>query len=450
MKMSHDKLKSSVTSYLSIATLVLLLGTIFFTINRAMQEQRLQSNAAAITPSFYPLAPCPTCTDPSQPPVTEGVNPSQGATTPSGSEINPGPITEPCTAGAASIAHGRSKHHKHHGGVSGFMEALMKFFMELINMLLKLFGGSPIEIPSDGNPLPTDNPESPNVPTDQPTNENPNPEPCTPNQEPTNAPTEPTNEPEPSAVVPSTGVNPSGVVPSPGAGTGDPTTATCGGTANTPSSPVTGYTVKKCEDFNGTGTPSGWSLYDNGSGGTTVVGKGRLAEQCIFGNGMVTLKQDASGATCGMSSDFASKYGYWEARMRTYTTGTGGGSAPHPVMLLWPDTGSWSDGELDWVETDIGDDGIGVFFHCTTGDPSQNCYHTSHKVDITQWHTYGFEWTATTLKGFVDGQEIYSTDGAGGNPSVSMHETLQLDNNTGQMPPKPGNMEVDWVHMYTK
>jgi hypothetical protein len=147
---------------------------------------------AIITPSYYPLAPCPTCVDPSQPPVGGVTNvPSGTVVNPSGAITNPSPSTDPCETGSASIAtNGKSKHWHHGGGISGFMEAIIKFFIELINLILKLLGGSPIQVPSDGNPLPTNNPESPGEPstpanpTTPPVNQNPNPEPCAPTEGP--------------------------------------------------------------------------------------------------------------------------------------------------------------------------------------------------------------------------------------------------------------------------
>ncbi len=227
---------------------------------------------------------------------------------------------------------------------------------------------------------------------------------------------------------------------------GDTTTPTCESSASSPTAPLTGYRLTKCEDFNGTTIPSGWSAY-NGGGGDTVVGAGRKQEQCTVGGGILVQTQNTDGATCGMTSNFAQKYGFWEVKMRAYSTGSGG-SAPHPVLILWPDTDVWADGELDYFESDIGE-GMGVFLHCV-GNPSANCYHTTHNVDVSQWHVYGFEWTATGFKGFVDGQQIYETGGNGSNPNVSMHQTIQLDNLTGQTPVSPAKMEVDWVHMYSK
>lgn len=225
-----------------------------------------------------------------------------------------------------------------------------------------------------------------------------------------------------------------------------PTTATCGGSANTPTAPLGSYAIKSCEDFNGSGIPSGWSAY-NGGGGDTVVGAGRKPGQCTVGNGVLVQTQNSDGATCGMSHSHSQRYGLWEVRMRAYSTGSSG-SAPHPVLIVWPDT-EWEDGELDYFETDLGDPDMSVFLHCV-GNPSKNCYSTSKAVDYTQWHTYSFEWTSAGFKGFIDGVQFYSTGPSGADMPVPGHQTIQLDNLSGDTPVKSGKMEVDWVHIYGK
>jgi hypothetical protein len=242
---------------------------------------------------------------------------------------------------------------------------------------------------------------------------------------------------------------PGGTAPAPGGTNISPapgqTAGTCGGSANTPNAPITGYTIKKCEDFtNGFGAFSGYS----GGGDGTVVGRGRVAGQCTAANGILTLTQNADGATCGGSmSSFSQKYGYWETKMKAYTTGTSG-SAPHPVLITWPDAENWPvGGENDYLETDIGDTEVGVFLHCPT-NAGGNCFHASKALDMAQWHVYGFEWTPTSMTGYIDGQLWYTTSGI--NPAGAMHQTIQLDNLTGKTPVKSGKMEVDWVHMYSK
>ena len=104
---------------------------------------------------------------------------------------------------------------------------------------------------------------------------------------------------------------------------------------------------------------------------------------------------------------------------------------------------------MDYFETDIGDDGMEVFLHCV-GNPSSNCVNKSYKMDITQWHVIGFEWTSAGFKGFVDGKEIYSVGPSGASMPVAGDQTIQLDNLSGDTPVKPGEFDVDWVHMYAK
>jgi thermitase len=72
---------------------------------------------------------------------------------PSGSVTQP----EPCT-GTVSIAHNKKSKHKKRsqGGVNKFVNWLLKFFIELINLILKLIGGGQIPVPTNpgdpGNP----------------------------------------------------------------------------------------------------------------------------------------------------------------------------------------------------------------------------------------------------------------------------------------------------------
>jgi hypothetical protein len=224
--------------------------------------------------------------------------------------------------------------------------------------------------------------------------------------------------------------------------TSDPTAATC--PSPTPTAPVTGYTIAKCEDFNsGQGAFGGY----DGGGGDTVVGGGRKSSQCSDSGGVLILAQSSDGSTCGGSTNFSQRYGFWEARMRAYSTGTSG-SAPHPVLILWPDSDQWPEGgELDYFETDIGDPATG-FLHCASS-AGGNCYQLpDDSVDYSQFHVYGFKWTSSSFTGYIDARQWYTTSDGGAQPPGAMHQTIQLDNLTGNTPVKAGKMEVDWLHMY--
>lgn len=126
-----------------------------------------------VNPTFGGIGTCPgnpSCPSPSPSIIISGV-PIPTASTTTAPTISmetpePEPTEDPCLAGDASLASHKSKsrHSQPNGDVSGFMEMLLNFFMELINMLLRLFGGGQIELP-DPSPLPEPS-ESPSAAPD--------------------------------------------------------------------------------------------------------------------------------------------------------------------------------------------------------------------------------------------------------------------------------------------
>jgi hypothetical protein len=228
-------------------------------------------------------------------------------------------------------------------------------------------------------------------------------------------------------------------------GSTSPTTATC--PSPKPTAPITGYVIATCEDFN-----SGLGDFGpyTGGGSGTVVGTGRTASQCTVTGGMLELKQASSGATCGgWMNNFDQQYGYWEVKMRAYSTGTSG-SAPHPVLILWPTNNEWTS-ELDFFETNIGSSATG-YLHCTSssGSANSNCYVLpTNNVDYSQWHVYGIQWTPTCMTGYIDTTKWWSTCSTSSfQPLGSSNLTIQLDNLSGSTPVKAGEMDIDWAHMY--
>ncbi len=236
---------------------------------------------------------------------------------------------------------------------------------------------------------------------------------------------------------------------------------TCNTTAISAAPP--GYKLTSCDDFEGTSLDGSTFTAYNGGGGNTVSGRGRVASQCTVANSFLTLTQGPDGATCGTTSNFNQKEGYWEVRMRTAAI-DGGDSTAHPVLILWPGSDRWADGELDYFETDIGKDG-GGFLHCV-GNPSANCLvipGNSGNKDITptsedykskspksyyNWHSYGLMWKPDSMTGYIDGQQWWTSSDGSFRPSVPMHQTIQLDNLSGDGSPNPAQMQADWVHVY--
>jgi hypothetical protein len=246
------------------------------------------------------------------------------------------------------------------------------------------------------------------------------------------------------------GSNPNPTPPPPGGGggnDGDPTAATCNSFTMVGPPPGLSYQPNQCEDFNdGLG---GFDPY-NGGGGDTVISDSdsRQPGQCSNGGGFLALKQDAAGHTCGGEyAGITQQYGYWEVRMRAYSTGTGSGSAPHPVLIIWDPGAVWENGEMDFFETDIGDP-AGGYLHCL-GHPVDNCYQIpDNPVDYSKWHVYGFDWRADSGSGYIDGVQWWTTSNNDWSIQDKGHLTIQLDNLQGSTPVKPGEMDVDWIHTY--
>ena len=138
--------------------------------------------SAFITPTYGVIAPCPSCGVTSPIPSSASTNPQ-----PSSRTTTPSVSTQPCVAEGASIAHNKKKKSKHKqksGGVSKFMDALLRFLIELLNLLLRLIGGGTTPLP---NPQPTPSTV---------------PDPCAPTSAPTSAPV-PTINPSVPVVSPS-------------------------------------------------------------------------------------------------------------------------------------------------------------------------------------------------------------------------------------------------------
>ena len=133
--------------------------------------------------------------------------------------------------------------------------------------------------------------------------------------------------------------------------------------------------------------------------------------------------------------------------MKAAYTGSSNGSSPHPVLILWPGDGQWTS-ELDFFETNLGSS-VGGFLHCIS-NPSQNCYVLpSNSVDYSQWHIYGFAWTSSGMTGYIDGTKWWSSSNISSfEPLADSNLTIQLDNLSGSTPVKPGEMDIDWAHMY--
>uniref|UniRef100_UPI001FE4100B glycoside hydrolase family 16 protein n=1 Tax=Pseudarthrobacter albicanus TaxID=2823873 RepID=UPI001FE4100B len=199
------------------------------------------------------------------------------------------------------------------------------------------------------------------------------------------------------------------------------------------------------DEFSNTGAPDAtkWSVF-NGAG---HAGKGvRSPTAWSVANGSATVKGDTAGTTGGMSAKFAQqKYGRWETRMKTSARDP----KYHPVLILWPDNNASANcAEIDYAEGSQDTTMMKFFLHYSCGGGSNFQTTAANPVDSTQWHNYAVEWTPAGITGFVDGKKTFTDTNPAHQPSVGMHQTLQLDWFPDGSATTASQMQVDWVRVY--
>lgn len=133
-------------------------------------------------------------------------------------------------------------------------------------------------------------------------------------------------------------------------------------------------------------------------------------------------------------------YGRYVIRFRSdYLPGYGTG------WLLWPDSGEWNDGEIDFPEGELAHN-IQGFNHCV-GDAKVKCLSVDTTATYQQWHTAVIDWRPELLSFTLDGKQIGSTTES--IPDVPMRWTLQTATNGGKPDPSTaGHLLIDWVAIY--
>ncbi|MDQ0820831.1 hypothetical protein QFZ79_003204 [Arthrobacter sp. V4I6] len=198
------------------------------------------------------------------------------------------------------------------------------------------------------------------------------------------------------------------------------------------------------DEFSNTGAPDStkWSVFKGPGHHRQGI---RSPQAWSVGNGVATVKGDAAGTTGGMSAKFAQqKYGRWETRMRTNDRDP----EYHPVLILWPnDNSSPNCAEIDYAESSTDTSMMKFFLHYEC-DGKDFQTHAAKPVDSTQWHNYAVEWTPAGITGYIDGVKTFSDTNPAHQPTVGMHQTLQLDWFPDGSATKPSEMQVDWVRVY--
>jgi beta-glucanase (GH16 family) len=237
------------------------------------------------------------------------------------------------------------------------------------------------------------------------------------------------------------------------------------------------YTLAWSDEFNGTSLNlSNW-VYETGTG-AGGWGNNELEYytnrtdnvSVSGGNLIITARREnynGAGYTSGRIKTQGLKtfkYGKIEARIKLPS---GQGLWPAFWMLgaegmpiKWPECG-----EIDIMEHVNSDpDVVGTAHWDNNGHASWGCttrdnYWNNFSVDVTQFHVYAVEWSATAIKWYVDGTQYMEcdiTNGKGGTEEFQKNFFILLNlavggnwpGNPDNATPFPSSMYVDYVRVY--
>ncbi|MEO5834271.1 MAG: glycoside hydrolase family 16 protein [Nakamurella sp.] len=116
------------------------------------------------------------------------------------------------------------------------------------------------------------------------------------------------------------------------------------------------------------------------------------------------------------------------------------------AWLLWPTSGRWSEGEVDFPEGGLAGDMWG-FNHCV-GNPSVNCGWVDTNTSFTGWHTASVEWTPAAVVFYLDGKKVMTSTNA--IPKTPLRWILQTESGTTDSArmTTDGHLQIDWVTIY--
>ena len=203
------------------------------------------------------------------------------------------------------------------------------------------------------------------------------------------------------------------------------------------------------DEFTGTSVDTTkWNVYSGaGNGGQGT----RSPSQVTVANGSLFINGDANGNTGGLQVAAYSQYGRWETRMRI----PAGDTQYHALALLFPEESfnppatNWPQGgEIDYAETTCASAGQNFFLHYSSSNSQVSGY---IPLDLTQWHNYAVEWTATSMRGWADGVLFFECYDTAKLPPGPQHQCLQLDwvPASPYVSTTPSSMEVAWVRAYS-
>jgi beta-glucanase (GH16 family) len=227
-----------------------------------------------------------------------------------------------------------------------------------------------------------------------------------------------------------------------------------------PTGNIPGWNLVYTQDFNGSSLPTGWGAYSGQPGGDRY-GYWDPADVTVS-NGELHLgtrakddpKMSNTYSTGGVGFyGHPQTYGMYLVRLKAdYEPGL----EISDIALLWPSSNNIWPPEIDFYE-DSGGTRSGSSATLHPGPNGDDCCRIIENLrnDATQWHTYGIEWTPTTITYTIDdkqwGSVIHKSQltSPAQWPTVNMDLCLQSQNLGTAQPASPiETMTVDWVAEY--
>ncbi len=204
--------------------------------------------------------------------------------------------------------------------------------------------------------------------------------------------------------------------------------------------------------FPGSAYSNRWFPYNAGSNDTSGYGTYNAAKTASVSGGILDNYLHTENGTHYVNAmvplvpatGWGQLYGRYSIRLKADNM-SGYKMAP----LLWTDSETWSDGEVDWPEVNVFAAGEQAGANIYKNGTWVN--YKAAVIPTSGWHTYTSEWSPGLLTFYVDGAQVFQT--TQNVPSVSMHYVLQLETWIGAGAPPDtaaGHVQVDWFTMYSK
>ncbi len=210
--------------------------------------------------------------------------------------------------------------------------------------------------------------------------------------------------------------------------------------------------------YTGRPDPAKWSDADECWRNPHASGGQRCASATTVDGQKLVMTGAGNGTTGWLQNDWKTKYGRWEARVRSRNTASSNGRTYHPLLIVWPDGDKWpEEGEYDFLENSAPGAACAVaFLHypvTSGGTQQERAEERQCGAPLSEWHNVAFEWTPEHVRGFIDGVEWFRYSGKATSTRRAMqtmwsgHLTIQLDNFDGTNM-TPAVYETDWVRVY--